>query len=119
MAQAGSATFGGGGFDWNSLTKLFARGEYALGLGVMALVMMLIIPIPPFLLDMLLAVSITLSVLILMTALLIQKPLEFSAFPTVLLLATLLRLALNIATTRLYDRRQSRSEDSPTFKITY
>ena len=101
MAQAGSVTAGSGGFDWNALTKLFVRGEYALGLGVMALVMMLIIPIPPFLLDFLLAISITLSVLILMTALLIQKPLEFSAFPTVLLLATLLRLALNIATTRL------------------
>jgi flagellar biosynthesis protein FlhA len=101
MAQAGTASVGGGGFDWNAFTKLFARGEYALGLGVMMLVMMLIIPIPPFLLDFLLAISITLSVLILMTALLIQKPLEFSAFPTVLLLATLLRLALNIATTRL------------------
>jgi len=101
MAQAGTATAVSGGFDWNALTKLFVRGEYALGLGVMALVMMLIIPIPPFLLDFLLAISITLSVLILMTALLIQKPLEFSAFPTVLLLATLLRLALNIATTRL------------------
>ena len=41
MAQAGTASLGGG-FDWNSLTKLFARGEYALGLGVMALVMMLV-----------------------------------------------------------------------------
>lgn len=101
MAEATTASRFGGGFDWNGLTKQFARGEYALGLGVMALVMMLIIPIPPFLLDFLLAISITLSVLILMTALLIQKPLEFSAFPTVLLLATLLRLALNIATTRL------------------
>ncbi|MDP3493324.1 MAG: FHIPEP family type III secretion protein, partial [Hyphomonadaceae bacterium] len=104
MAQAGTSTLGnigGGGFDWNSFTKLFARGEYALGLGVMALVVMLIVPLPAFLLDFMLAISITLSVLILMTALLIRKPLEFSAFPTVLLLATLLRLALNIATTRL------------------
>ncbi|HVY87843.1 MAG TPA: flagellar biosynthesis protein FlhA [Hyphomonadaceae bacterium] len=102
MAQAGVLpSIGGGSFDWNALTKQFAKGEYALGLGVMALVMMLIIPIPSFLLDFLLAISITLSVLILMTALLIRKPLEFSAFPTVLLLATLLRLALNIATTRL------------------
>jgi flagellar biosynthesis protein FlhA len=101
MAQAGTITIGGNSFDWNSLTKQLARGEYALGLGVMALVLMLIVPIPAFLLDFLLAISITLSVLILMTALLIQKPLEFSAFPTVLLLATLLRLALNIATTRL------------------
>ena len=102
MAQAGTlGNAGGGGFDWNSLTKQFAKGEYALGLGVMALVVMLIVPLPPFLLDVMLSISITLSVLILMTALLIKKPLEFSAFPTVLLLATLLRLALNIATTRL------------------
>ncbi len=101
MAQAAAIPSLGGGFDWNSLTKQLARGEYALGVGVMALVIMLIIPIPAFLLDFLLAISITLSVLILMTALLIRKPLEFSAFPTVLLLATLLRLALNIATTRL------------------
>ncbi|HOY77512.1 MAG TPA: FHIPEP family type III secretion protein, partial [Hyphomonadaceae bacterium] len=102
MAQAGTiGSASGGGFDWNALTKQFVRGEYALGLGVMALIVMLIVPLPPFLLDFMLSISITLSVLILMTALLIKKPLEFSAFPTVLLLATLLRLALNIATTRL------------------
>ncbi len=104
MAEAATLPvqgFGGGGFDWNSLTKQIAKGEYALGVGVMALVIMLIVPIPAFLLDFLLAISITLSVLILMTSLMIRKPLEFSAFPTVLLLATLLRLALNIATTRL------------------
>ena len=57
--------------------------------------------IPAFLIDLGLAFSIALSVLILMVALWIQKPLEFSSFPTVLLVATLLRLALNIATTRL------------------
>jgi flagellar biosynthesis protein FlhA len=101
MAEAATLRSNLDGFDWNSLTKQLARGEYALGLGVMALVIMLIVPIPPFLLDFLLSISITLSVLILMTSLLIRKPLEFSAFPTVLLLATLLRLALNIATTRL------------------
>ena len=56
---------------------------------------------PPFLIDFGLALSIALSVLILMVALWIQKPLEFSAFPTVLLVATMLRLALNISTTRL------------------
>jgi len=101
MAQTGTLGNLGGGFDWNALTKQFVKGEYALGLGVMALIVMLIVPLPPFLLDVMLSISITLSVLILMTALLIRKPLEFSAFPTVLLLATLLRLALNIATTRL------------------
>ena len=100
MSQAGAVS-AGNGFDWNALTKQLAKGEYALGLGVMALVMMLIIPIPPFLLDFLLAISITLSVLILMTALFIQTPLEFSSFPTVLLISAMLRLALNLATTRL------------------
>ena len=99
MAQ--SAAIPGGSFNLNNFARHLAKGEYALGAGVIALVIMLIIPIPAFLLDFLLAISITLSVLILMTALLIKKPLEFSAFPTVLLLATLLRLALNIATTRL------------------
>lgn len=59
------------------------------------------LPIPPFLLDVGLAFSIGLSVLILMVALWIQKPLDFSSFPTVLLIATILRLSLNIATTRL------------------
>jgi len=59
------------------------------------------LPIPPFLLDAGLAFSIGLSVLILMVALWIQKPLDFSSFPTVLLVATILRLSLNIATTRL------------------
>ncbi|MBV9510456.1 MAG: flagellar biosynthesis protein FlhA, partial [Caulobacteraceae bacterium] len=58
-------------------------------------------PIPAFLLDTLLALSITSAVLILMTSLLIKKPLEFTAFPTVLLMATLFRLGLNIASTRL------------------
>jgi flagellar biosynthesis protein FlhA len=101
MAQAAAAGATGFSFDLNAITKQLAKGEFALGVGVIALVVMLIVPIPAVLLDFLLAISITLSVLILMTALMIKKPLEFSAFPTVLLLATLLRLALNIATTRL------------------
>jgi flagellar biosynthesis protein FlhA len=61
----------------------------------------LILPLPPMLLDLALALSIIFSVLILMTALFIQAPLEFSAFPTVLLISTMLRLALNLASTRL------------------
>src|ERR1700689_2623665 len=59
------------------------------------------LPVPAPFIDLGIAFSIALSVLILMVALWIQKPLEFSAFPTVLLVATILRLALNIATTRL------------------
>jgi flagellar biosynthesis protein FlhA len=77
------------------------RGEVALALGVVGIVVLLIIPIPSFMLDMLLAISITSAVLILMTSLLIKKPLEFTGFPMVLLVTTLYRLALNIASTRL------------------
>ena len=78
-----------------------ARGEVALALGVVGIVVLLIIPIPAFMLDGLLAISITSAVLILMPSLLIKKPLEFTGFPMVLLVTTLYRLSLNIASTRL------------------
>ncbi|PZQ64576.1 MAG: flagellar biosynthesis protein FlhA [Phenylobacterium zucineum] len=77
------------------------RGEVAMAVGIVGIIVLLILPIPSFMLDMLLSISIAASVLILMTSILIKRPLEFTAFPTVLLVATLFRLALNIATTRL------------------
>ena len=80
---------------------LAKRGDIALAIGIMTILVVLILPLPSVMLDMFLAFSIILSVLILMTALFIQAPLEFSAFPTVLLIATMLRLALNLASTRL------------------
>ena len=83
------------------LGTLLKRGDLALAVGVLAILMVLILPLPPLLLDLALAISITLSILILMTALFIHTPLEFSSFPTVLLIATMLRLALNLASTRL------------------
>jgi flagellar biosynthesis protein FlhA len=83
------------------VADLLKRGDIALAVGVMTILVVLILPLPPVLLDLFLAVSIILSVLILMTALFIHAPLEFSAFPTVLLIATMLRLALNLASTRL------------------
>lgn len=85
----------------SDLRGFVMRGEIALAIGVLGILAIMLVPLPPFLLDMLLAVSIILSILVLMTALMIKKPLEFTAFPSVLLLATLLRLALNIASTRL------------------
>ncbi len=75
--------------------------DVGFAIGIIAILCVFFLPIPAFLIDLGLAFSIALSVLILMVALWIQKPLDFSAFPTVLLVATLLRLALNIATTRL------------------
>lgn len=78
-----------------------ARGEVFMAIGVIGIVLLLIVPVPSFLLDMLLAISITGSVLILMTALMMKRPLDFAIFPTVLLVATLYRLGLNLASTRL------------------
>jgi len=94
--QSGGFSFPG--FRFGDLAK---RGDLALALGVLTILMVLILPLPAMLLDFSLAVSIILSILILMTALFIHTPLEFSAFPTVLLISTMLRLALNLASTRL------------------
>ncbi|WP_343792289.1 flagellar biosynthesis protein FlhA [Brevundimonas kwangchunensis] len=77
------------------------RGEVGMALGVIGIIMLLIVPVPSFLLDLLLAISIVSSVLILMTALMMKRPLDFAIFPTVLLVATLYRLGLNLASTRL------------------
>ncbi len=83
------------------IIKWLVRGEVALALGVISVLVLLIIPVPAFLLDALLAISLASSILILMTSLFIKKPLEFTSFPTVLLVTTLFRLALNVASTRL------------------
>jgi flagellar biosynthesis protein FlhA len=84
-----------------SVIDMLRSGDIALATCVMGLIVILIVPMPALLVDALLAISIVFSVMILMTALFIQKPLEFSSFPTVLLIATMLRLGLNLATTRL------------------
>jgi len=77
------------------------RGEVGMALGVIGVILLLILPIPKFLLDLLLAISLVSSVLILMTALMMKRPLDFAIFPTVLLVSTLFRLGLNLASTRL------------------
>lgn len=84
-----------------NLNLMMRRGDIAFALGLMSILVVLIVPLPKMMLDICLALSITFSVMILMTALFIQTPLEFSSFPTVLLVATILRLALNVASTRL------------------
>ena len=75
--------------------------DLGLAFGVVAIIVMLIVPLPPLLLDLCLAISITFSVMILMSALFIDRPLDMAAFPTILLIATMLRLGLNLASTRL------------------
>ena len=80
-----------------------SRGGKDIGfaVGIVIVLCLFFLPVPSIVIDFGLAFSIALSVLILMVSLWIQKPLEFSSFPTVLLVATILRLALNISTTRL------------------
>jgi flagellar biosynthesis protein FlhA len=77
------------------------RGDILLAFGVITILVILIMPMPRWLLDVSLTGSITFSALILMTVLFIKRPLDFSVFPTILLIATMLRLALNLASTRL------------------
>jgi flagellar biosynthesis protein FlhA len=91
-----------GGDVWgDQLQALLRRSDIALALGVVTILVVLILPMPAWLLDLSLAFSITFSVLILMVVLFIARPLDFSTFPTVLLIATMIRLALNLASTRL------------------
>ena len=77
------------------------RGDLILAVGIVFILIVLILPMPSWLLDASLALSFAFSVLILMTALFIEKPLDLSSFPTILLVATMIRLSLNLASTRL------------------
>ncbi|MEB8476273.1 MAG: flagellar biosynthesis protein FlhA [Acidithiobacillus ferriphilus] len=82
--------------------ELWANYQSLLGPLVLIMILtMIVVPLPPILLDVLFTFNITFSLLILFAALHVKKPLDFSAFPTVLLLATLLRLALNVAAARV------------------
>src|SRR5258708_26184416 len=81
--------------------RILNRGALARACGILTILVVLILTLPSIVLDLFLAISITLSILILMTSLFIQAPLEFSSFPTILLISTMLRLSLNLASTRL------------------
>ena len=99
--MADTSFFGGTRPSGRDVLGWLAKGEVAMAVGVIGVIVLLILPVPAFVLDGLLAISITSAVLILMTSLFIRRPLEFTAFPTVLLVTTLFRLALNVASTRL------------------
>ena len=97
--SAGSSLAARAVFDrFNSAIR---RGDVGLALGVILILMVLILPLPPWALDIGLSLSLTIAVLILMVSIFIEKPLQFSAYPTVLLITTLIRLSLNLASTRL------------------
>ncbi len=95
MAQQTTKTFLPALNEWQKGAQL------ALPLGIIVVLGIMILPVPPFLMDFFLTISITLAITILLIGLLVDKPLEFSVFPAVLLVTTLYRLSLNIASTRL------------------
>lgn len=99
MAEEQTAE-GGSKFSGSDL-RFLIRPDIFFAVGIIGILGVLLIPVPPMGLDMLLSISITVSVLILMTVLFVDKPLQLSAFPTILLISTMLRLSLNIASTRL------------------
>lgn len=89
-------------FPWlRQLSNARLPNDVLLAIGVATMLVVLIVPLPTSLLDLGLAVSITSGVLVLMVALMLVRPLDFTSFPTLLLITTLLRLALNVASTRL------------------
>ena len=91
------------GTPWTTelLAQLGGWQELFVPLSVLGIVMAMIVPMPPLLLDLLISANITMSVIVLMVSLYIKQPVEFSVFPTTLLLLTLFRLALNISSSRL------------------
>jgi flagellar biosynthesis protein FlhA len=87
---------------FSAMTAGLARNaDMALAIGILFILALLIVPLPPFILDFLLAINITASILILMVSVYLRHPLEISSFPTILLITTLFRLGLNISSTRL------------------
>ncbi len=85
----------------NFLSTLSKSPDVLLAGGVLLILTLLVLPLPPFLLDLLIAVDLAISILIIVVAIYLLSPLEFSSFPTILLIATLYRLGLNVAATRL------------------
>ena len=100
MAKAGQKTSFWGRIS-PFLSQLTGSKDLTVVFFIIAILAIIIVPLPSALLDFFLAISIALSALIILIALYVKKPTDFSAFPTLLLIVTLFRLSLNIATTRM------------------
>jgi flagellar biosynthesis protein FlhA len=85
----------------SSLSSITSSSSAMLAIGVIGILLVMLVPLPTFVLDVLLSFSITISIIILLMSMYVMKPLDFSVFPSVLLTVTLLRLSLNVASTRL------------------
>lgn len=84
----------------NAIGAMLRTPDVQFAIALIGMILVMIVPLPPMLLDVLLCISITLSFLILLISIYVKEPLDFSTFPTVLLITTLFRLGLNVATTR-------------------
>ncbi|KUG28435.1 flagellar biosynthesis protein flha [hydrocarbon metagenome] len=85
-------------FDYEKFTK---QGDILLAGGVVVILFVMLVPIPPFFIDLMLTLSISVSLVVLVTTMFMTSPLEFSIYPSLLLVTTLLRLSMNVASTRL------------------
>ena len=83
------------------LAELLKNNDIALAIGLVVIIAMMVLPLPPMLLDILLTLNISFSVIILLVCLYTKEPLDYSSFPTILLVSTLFRLGLNVSSTRL------------------
>src|SRR5689334_5476195 len=84
----------------NKLSFLTKNSDLAIAIGIILVLALMVVPVPPIMLDIFLSFSIATSVGVLLIALYAKKPLDFSTFPAILLITTLLRLSLNVASTR-------------------
>ncbi len=82
------------------LDNLLRNGDIILAIGIVLILFVIIVPLPPTFLDLMLTLSISFSLVVLITAMFVESPVEFSVFPSVVMIATMLRLGLNVATTR-------------------
>ncbi|MBU1707240.1 FHIPEP family type III secretion protein, partial [bacterium] len=81
--------------------RLLRHSDVVMSIAVVGIIILMVIPLPPFVLDLLLTLSITIALCTLLVSLYVAEPLDFSVFPGLLLVVTLFRLALNVSTTRL------------------
>src|SRR5574344_295547 len=87
--------------NFGKLANMLKNNDIVLAVGLVIIICMMVLPLPPFLLDFLLTINISLAVIILLVCLYTNEPLDYSSFPTILLVATLFRLGLNVSATRL------------------
>lgn len=96
-----------------NVIDLLKRLKFAAPLALFTILAMVILPLPPAALDIMFTFNIVLSIVVVMVAVTVKRPLDFSAFPTIILAATLMRLTLNVASTRVVCSMATRARAQP------